>query len=168
MEVWKPHSIDGYEVSDHGGVRSIDREFVNATGATRRYKGQLLNPGRTPKGYLVVKIKGKMMFVHRLVLETFVSPCPPGQQARHLNDIKDDNRLENLRWGTPPENQHDRIRNGNHNFANKTHCPKGHPYSGDNLGNNKRKGYETPGRRCLTCHRDRSKARRRERSQTRL
>jgi len=49
--------------------------------------------------------------VHQLVLETFVGPCPPGCESRHLNDDPADNRLENLRWGTRKENSDDRARN---------------------------------------------------------
>lgn len=50
--------------------------------------------------------------VHRLILETFVGPCPPGMQCRHLNGNASDNRLENLRWGTPKENTEDTDRLG--------------------------------------------------------
>lgn len=55
--------------------------------------------------------------VHSLVLLTFVGPKPPGQLCRHLNGDPTDNRLENLRWGTPRENEadkraHGRIRQG--------------------------------------------------------
>lgn len=54
--------------------------------------------------------KGKQVFclVHRLVLEAFVGPCPKGMECRHLNGDSGDNRLENLRWGTPRENAADR------------------------------------------------------------
>ncbi len=62
--------------------------------------------------YRAISVNGNVRQVHRLVLEAFVGPCPPGQQCRHLNDIPSDNRLENLRWGTPKENGEDRVRNG--------------------------------------------------------
>jgi hypothetical protein len=47
--------------------------------------------------------------VHRLILETFVGPRPPGKQCRHLNGDSLDNRLENLAWGTFHENFADRL-----------------------------------------------------------
>ena len=50
---------------------------------------------------------------HRLVLETFVGPCPSGLLCRHLNGNRLDNRLCNLIWGTPKENAMDMIRHGN-------------------------------------------------------
>ncbi|MFM7012619.1 MAG: HNH endonuclease signature motif containing protein [Betaproteobacteria bacterium] len=37
--------------------------------------------------------------VHQMVLETFVGPKPEGMQTRHLNGVRTDNRLENLKWG---------------------------------------------------------------------
>lgn len=68
------------------------------------------------KGYLYIDLcknkKRKSFRVHRLVLETFVGLCPDGMQCRHLNGNPSDNRLGNLCWGTPEENQHDRIRHG--------------------------------------------------------
>jgi len=50
--------------------------------------------------------------IHRLVLETFVGPCPEGMECRHLNGNPKDNRLDNLCWGTPKENQADRLTHG--------------------------------------------------------
>lgn len=70
--------------------------------------------------------------VHTLVLEAFVGPRPPGMFACHENDIPSDNRVENLRWDTPRANRLDSVRNGTHTNANKTECPKGHPYSPEN------------------------------------
>ena len=50
--------------------------------------------------------------VHRLVLETFVGPCPEGMECRHLNGIRTDNHLDNLCWGTRSENFQDSVRLG--------------------------------------------------------
>ena len=93
--------------------------------------------------------------VHRLVLEAFVGPRPEGMVARHLNGDPGDNRLENLAWGTQSENNYDKVRHGTHHNANKTHCPSGHEYRGDNI--KWYKGF----RFCRACHRI-SERRRRE------
>lgn len=50
--------------------------------------------------------------IHRLVLETFVGPCPEGMECRHLNGNPKDNRLKNLRWGTGKDNGLDKIIHG--------------------------------------------------------
>ena len=59
-------------------------------------------------GYLRVRVRGKDYKVHRLVLETFVGMCPTGMQGDHINRNRQDNRLENLRWVTPQENNRNR------------------------------------------------------------
>lgn len=47
---------------------------------------------------------GKTVLVHRLVYETFIGSIPEGYVIDHINTIRDDNRLENLRCVTPKEN----------------------------------------------------------------
>ena len=49
-------------------------------------------------GYMHVMINHKAYMVHRLVLETFVGECPEGFTVDHINRIRDDNRLKNLRY----------------------------------------------------------------------
>jgi hypothetical protein len=50
-------------------------------------------------------------FVHRLVLEAFIGPCPPGMEACHYPDpSRQNNHVGNLRWDTKQENAHDRYR----------------------------------------------------------
>lgn len=61
--------------------------------------------------YPEISIDGARIYVHRLILITFRGEPQPGHEARHLNDVKADNRLDNLAWGTPAENQDDRRRN---------------------------------------------------------
>lgn len=90
-EVWLP--IDGfdypYEVSNLGRVR-------NAA------SGHVLRPGLN-RGYAHVSLslegKGKTVYIHRLVLLTFLGPAHhEGSQACHNNGVRSDNRLTNLRW----------------------------------------------------------------------
>ena len=42
--------------------------------------------------------------MHRLVMESFVGPCPKNKEVNHKNGIKSDNRLENLEYVTRGEN----------------------------------------------------------------
>jgi len=61
-----------------------------------------------------------------MVLETFVGPRPLGMDSCHTNDVKTDDRLINLRWDTPRENQLDLVRNGKHWEARQVTCQRGH------------------------------------------
>src|SRR5258708_5323391 len=49
--------------------------------------------------------------VHYIVLRAFRGERPEGMVCRHLNDVKTDNRLENLAYGTRAQNYRDCIRN---------------------------------------------------------
>jgi hypothetical protein len=101
-----------YQVSDRGRLRSRwTRDGTVGVEWTVR------NPGPNPKGYVRVLLKsrdGKVVgrALHRLVLEAFVGPCPGGMEARHLNGVPADNRLENLVWSTHRDNIADKSRHG--------------------------------------------------------
>ena len=97
-EIWV--DIKGYEglyqVSNKGRVKSLN---YNKTGEERVLINQ---PDKT--GYLHVVIKGKIINVHRLVAEAFI-PNPENKPCvDHINTIRGDNRVENLRWATTKEN----------------------------------------------------------------
>lgn len=100
-EKWKPVvGYDDYEVSDQGRVRSLNYK------CTRKVKA--LKPAISSKGYLFVGLykngKKKNFYVHRLVVEAFRGLIPKGKVVNHLNEIKTDNRLENLEVVTAKEN----------------------------------------------------------------
>lgn len=103
-ETWKPiPSWEGlYEVSDLGRVRSLRGGRVLRTRMRRRYLAVTLSRAGNPRTFSV----------HRLVLASFRGSCPRGQQARHGPGGALDNRLVNLRYGTPAENAMDKIRDG--------------------------------------------------------
>lgn len=99
ITVYKTHpSLSGYLIGSDGCVWSQ---------AAKRFVGC-----RISKNYRGLNVGGRQYKIHRLVLETFVGPCPNGMESRHFNDIKHDNRLSNLRWGTHLENTDDSKRNG--------------------------------------------------------
>lgn len=56
-----------------------------------------------------------------------------GTDVRHLNGDRDDNRLENLTYGTRSENEYDKIAHGRHPQASKSECRRKHKYQGANL-----------------------------------
>ena len=112
-ETWRPVlGFPGYEVSDQGRVKSLARR--NLQGAMRRER--ILRTDKTWAGYLLVRLAldgvKHARTVHSLVLEAFVGPRPVGLQTRHLNGVRDDNSLVNLRWGTIQENRADQKMHG--------------------------------------------------------
>ena len=95
IERWK--FIDGYEnrylISDRGRVLSLTAE-----------NPKILKPELKRDGYYRVTLfkenTGKVMFVHRLVAYAFI-PIKFGHPfVNHKNEIKVDNRAENLEWCT--------------------------------------------------------------------
>lgn len=70
--------------------------------------------GRYTYATITYEGRDRMFRVSRLVLLAFIGSCPEGMQACHNNGNSFDNRLENLRWDTPKENQRDRVKHGTH------------------------------------------------------
>jgi HNH endonuclease len=64
-------------------------------------------------GYLRVRLgMWGWVAVHRLVLEAFVGPCPPGLACCHADGDKTNNHPSNLRWDTYKANSEDMKRHG--------------------------------------------------------
>lgn len=92
-EEWKQYKNTNYEVSSLGNVRNING----------RIKSQQLDK----YGYLVTDLyiegKRKNVKVHRLVAETFIPNPGNKPTVNHKNEIKTDNKVENLEWATVKE-----------------------------------------------------------------
>lgn len=75
-----------------------------------------MKPAANSRGYLVVSLylNGQRFDrrVCRLVLETFVGPCPPGMECCHEDNVHGNDRLSNLRWDTHKANVAETIRQG--------------------------------------------------------
>lgn len=105
-EDWLPiEGFPGYEVGSSGSVRRALKGGRKIT----------LNPSSMKTGHLKLSIyrKDKQLttMVHRLVCRAFNGPPPfLGAVVRHLNGIPNDNRPDNLMWGTVKENTADMMR----------------------------------------------------------
>lgn len=96
-EQWRPVPwAERYEVSDMGRVRSLRR------GRHPRPKPLILSARCRPTSgcQVALCVAGVVRHVQvaRLVLETFVGPCPPRHVARRLNGDATDECLANLCW----------------------------------------------------------------------
>lgn len=56
--------------------------------------------------------RSKHYAVHRLVLETFIGPCPDGMEGCHNDGVRTNNHVDNLRWDSRSENAKDKVRHG--------------------------------------------------------
>jgi hypothetical protein len=153
-ETWKPVepmdacTFSGYEASDKGRVRSVDRMSRG-----RRYSGKDLSLRPDKDGYILTDFRcddpencprgGKHTFsVHKVVLTTFDRPCPFGMEACHSRRGPAFNWWpEGVRWGTKPENEADKPEPST--APEPTFPCRNAPACGNKVVNE--------GRRCLDC-----------------
>lgn len=71
-------------------------------------RGKPLYCYKTDKGYILVRLfinrKATSKHVHRILAECFLERPVGCNEVDHINTVRDDNRLENLRWVTKEEN----------------------------------------------------------------
>jgi len=103
-EIWK--DIPGYEglyqVSSLGRVRSLDRVILRNDGKSRFFKGRTLKLSRGKNDYLTCNLCinsiSRTHYVHQLTAMALLNHAPGGHSlvVDHINNVKTDNRLENL------------------------------------------------------------------------
>jgi hypothetical protein len=64
----------------------------------------------TTHGYVQITINGKSRLAHHLAWEKHNGPIPKGMQVHHINEDRQDNRIENLKLVDPKV--HGRIHSG--------------------------------------------------------
>lgn len=106
----------GYEVSTLGRVGS---HFRTTQGGNRlvvesdlKFLKPIMRFGYRCFGLRRRDGKIKIKRASILVLNAFRGSQPRGQVARHLDDVRDNDCLSNLAWGTQSENMADAVRNG--------------------------------------------------------
>ena len=90
----------GYRwIVDHEGRYFCDQEgnIYSVCNTAIRVKAQHANT----TGYMRFTINGDQKMVAREVLKAWKGEAPLGFQCAHLNDVKTDNNITNLRWAAP-------------------------------------------------------------------
>lgn len=125
-EIWV--DICGYEglyqVSNQGRVRSLDREVKRKGNSICTSKGKIKKNTIGKKGYLYTYLTDKNgntkgIFTHRLVAQAFIPNPGNKPEIDHINGIRNDNRVENLRWVTKEENMNNPLTKENQKITNK-------------------------------------------------
>jgi hypothetical protein len=94
MEIWKQiDNYPNYEISNMGNIRNKKNNRI--------LKQKLQN------GYCCITLPPlkKGFKIHRLVANAFILNPKNKSQVHHINNIKNDNKVENLEWVTNGENQ---------------------------------------------------------------
>jgi hypothetical protein len=121
-ENWKQlPGFEAYEVSDQGSVRRISPS--KGTRSMRQLKPCIDRGGR-----MVFNArkngKAKQWKVHRAVMQAFCGDCPEGMEVAHLDGDQTNNRLSNLAYVTPTENNSHKVGHGTQPKGRKIWCSK--------------------------------------------
>lgn len=114
MEEWRDcfGYEDCYEISDHGNVRSKDRQSISYGTRLCNRKGKELKTHIGKNGYVYVELcregKRKTFNIHRLVGLTFLANPFDLPMIDHMDRDKTNNHISNLRWVSGAENQHNK------------------------------------------------------------
>lgn len=111
QEEWRPiKGFEGfYEINQFGVIRTVERIVYSLNSSHKRIvRARVRKNSINCYGYYYVRLRNKTgqhnILVHRALMEAFV-PNPENKPCiDHINTIKTDNRLENLRWVNHSEN----------------------------------------------------------------
>lgn len=74
-------------------------------------------------GYTQLSFKGKTTLAHRVIWIMHNGPIPDGYEIDHINRVRNDNRIENLRLLTVAENRSRQHKSGNYTKQPTVECP---------------------------------------------
>jgi hypothetical protein len=89
VEQWRPTGLENYHISNFGNIKNGERTL----------KGWM-----NTNGYKRITIKGKNLYIHHLVAKAFIGDRPEGNVIDHINRVRSDNKITNLRYITAKAN----------------------------------------------------------------
>lgn len=106
-EIWhtihEDLKLSKYMVSNLGRIKNIKRDIIIETRYHQRTNGYIrlgLSVDNEENRY-----KSRPFHIHKIVAITFLGKPESNQIIEHINGIKDDNRVENLRYVTRQKKQ---------------------------------------------------------------
>lgn len=117
-EIWKDiPDYNGYQVSNLGRVKTLDRTVIYSNGLKVKYKGKILKEFNHKHNYSCVNLwknnKAKTFLIHRLVAQAFIPNPNYYNEINHIDNNRKNNVVSNLEWCTHKENENHKWNTGN-------------------------------------------------------
>ena len=97
MEEWKSIiDFPGYQISSYGNVRNITTNKFLRCPLSKQDNYFRVSLSKNGKAYTFL--------IHRLIATHFIPNTENKELVDHINRVRTDNRIENLRWATHSEN----------------------------------------------------------------